>query len=108
MYPKEKSHTTFAYNCRIDAYNQQEEVKDPERDISWDIKNILDHKNFILGKSSVIKLKIQWTNGEKTWETLQDTKRHDISKVLIYELGKSLTDKPGWNGSSLLLKQIQS
>ena len=96
MHPKEKSYTTFAYNCRIDAYNQQEEIRDPERDTSWDIKTILDHRTYKHGTASVIKLKVQWTNGEKTWETLQNTRRHDISKVLMYALHKKLTGKPGW------------
>jgi hypothetical protein len=64
--------------------------------LSWDIKHILDHRTFKHGTSYITKLKLQWSNGEKTWETLSDTKRHDISKVLNFALDKNLSNKPGW------------
>ena len=60
MYPiQEQSYETFAYDCRMDAYNQQEKARNLEKDISWDIKHILEHKVLQQGESSVIKLKIQ-------------------------------------------------
>ena len=59
MHPiQEQSYVTFAYNCRTDAYNQQEDAKDPDRDISWDIKHIIEHKVLQQGESPVNTLKI--------------------------------------------------
>lgn len=99
MHPKVQSptpNTTFAYNCRIDAYNKKEKADDSEIDISWDIKNITDHRVYNQGESSYVKLKVHWTNNDKTWEHLDDVIRHDIQKVLLYALDKKLSTQPGW------------
>ena len=47
-------------------------------------------------ESTVIKLKIQWTNDQKTWESLDNIKKHDMSKTLVYALNKKVADMPGW------------
>ena len=41
-------------------------------------------------------MKIQWTNDTKTWESLDNIKKHDMSKTLVYALNKKLADMPGW------------
>ena len=44
----------------------------------------------------VIKLKVQWFDGEKSWENIEALKRHNPKKVFEYAIHKDLINTPGW------------
>ena len=93
MIPKvPKHHTSFAYQCRIDSFAKEE---NPFRDKSWDIKRIIEHRTYKKNGVSLVKLKVQYLNHERTWENLQTVSHHDMTKVLEYALQAGTMYKPG-------------
>ena len=53
---------------------------------------ILDHRSH----SSGWKIRIQWKNGDRTWESLTDFAEDDFETCLSYARENNLLDKPGW------------
>jgi hypothetical protein len=86
----------FAYHTRLDVYNQHYGISDTEDDFLWGIEDILDHKIRKLGEAITVKLKVQWRDGEKSWEPVDNLKHQEPKKVFEYAMKKGLINKTGW------------
>lgn len=96
MIPKSESNQMFcAYHTKLNAFNHHYGVSDSESHL-WDVQDILEYKLRKKGETINVRLKVQWKDGEKSWENLEILKHHAPKEILEYILKNGLINKPGW------------
>src|SRR5688500_5992306 len=77
----------FVYNVSLDRMDDQ------RNSYYWEVQDVLGHKK---KKDQTIHLKIEWIDGEKSWEMVETIKYHSLKKVLEYVFKNNLINLPGW------------
>ena len=67
----------------------------------WTFSTVLDHKT----ENNQVQVKIQWDNGDVTWEPLNSLRKDDPVTLAKYAHKKGITNKRGWKWSRKINKR---
>ena len=87
VYHADTTQDHFAYNVSLDSMDEK------GNSYFWEVQDILGHKQ---KSDQAIHLKIEWVDGEKSWEKLDVIKYHSPKKILEYVIKNDLAEMPGW------------